>query len=392
MDHPFFIPWSKQNDAHFFEIDKFKGPFFFDKQGEKTFDLVSGSFHVGFGFDNSVIIKNIEDQLKKFPIALSKAVFPLKTQASKRLLSFLNLDGKIFYTVSGAEAVENAVKMARLITGRKIIAARKSSYHGATLGALSISGDWRRNDHIFFDDHVLRLPEYSEDPHALKTRKLIEKTGPSKIAAFCLETITGANGVLIAPKTWWKGIEKICNDFDIKLILDEVICGFQRTGLPFAFQHFSLSPDFVCLAKGITGGYIPFGAVFVKEENARYFDDNILSCGLTNYAHPLGLAALCGVLDIVENNSFLKKAKNLAEIFNQKIMEISQNKNINSVRSKGLLAALDLKKDISWQQLMEKKLHLVVHSQRIILAPSLVFKPNELKEGMDRLISFFKEI
>ena len=282
--------------------------------------------------------------------------------------------------------------MARLITGRKIIAARTSSYHGATLGALSMTGDWRRNDHIFFKDHIIRLPEPVEDPKGQLARKLIEKTGPFNVAAFCLETIPGANGVLVPPQSWWRGIEEICEEFDIKLILDEVICAFRRTGPPFAFHHFSLSPDFVCLAKGITGGYIPFGAVFVKEKNACYFDENILSCGLTNYAHPLGLAALSAVLDIMEDDLFLRNIKNLEKLFEQKITKLSQNKHVSAVRSRGLLAALDLKKNISWQQLLEKKIHLVVHNQRAVLAPSLIYKPIELEEGMERLISSLQEI
>ena len=391
MPHSFFIPWSKQKDNLFFEVDDFQGPFFFDRQGNKIFDLASGSFHAGFGFNNSTIIEKITHQLKKNPTSFPKVISPLKERVSRRLLSFLKSEGRIFYTVSGAEAVENAAKMARIVTGRKIIAARKPSYHGATLGALSITGDWRRDGHIFFDDHILRLPEPKEDPHAKFTRDLIIKTGPESIAAFCLETISGANGVLIPPLSWWRGIEKICKDYNIKLILDEVICGFRRTGASFAFHHFSLSPDFVCMAKGITGGYIPFGAVFVREDNARYFDLNTLSCGLTNYAHPLGLAALDAVLDIMEDDSFLKNVINLEKIFKQKIIKLSLNKNINAVRMMGLLAALDLKRDLHWQQFMKENIHLIIHNQRAVLAPSLIYKPHELDYAMECLITMLNK-
>ena len=210
----------------------------------------------------------------------------------RRLLALLNAgDGRIFYTVSGAEAVENALKMARLVTGRTKILARAHSYHGATLGALSVTGDWRGQEHFSVQDQTLRIPEPDTLDALQKTRVLIEQHDPKTFAAFCLETIVAFNGILAPPQEWWTGIQKLAEEFAIPLILDEVSCGFGRMGQDFAFQRYDLKPDFVCMAKAISGGYVPLGALFVTEKIARFWDSKVLNCGLTSYAHPLALAA-----------------------------------------------------------------------------------------------------
>ena len=357
------------------------------EKGKKIVDLVSGSFQGSFGPCNPVIVQKIQRQLQHCCVAFPQRVFPLKTRVSRRLLDYLSLgEGCLFYTVSGAEAIENAAKMARQITGRTLIAALAPSYHGATLGALSLTGDWRRDGHIFFeDDGVLRLPGPQEDPQGIQAQSLIEEVGPERIAAFCLETIPGVNGVLIPPQSWWDALSRLCETFSIKLILDEVLCGFHRTGAPFAFSHFGLTPDFVCLAKAITGGHIPFGAVWASESMASYYDDTLLSCGLTNYAHPLGLAALDGVLDLLGDDSFLARIKSLEEVFYRRMMDLVVV--VRGVRVKGLLGAIDLEEAIPLAFFMERKIHLAVRERdkRLILAPSFNYSPQGLEEAMDRL-------
>ena len=272
-NHPFFFTWAKQTNPVKIEFESNGDHFFILKNGSSVFDLSSISFQASFGLSNETIKKAISKQLESFSVISPKAVFPLKTKASIKLLSLLEGNevttqkGKIFYTLSGAESVENALKMARQIKKKKIILSRQKSYHGASLGALSVTGDWRNGPHQTVDEWTVRIPEPQEDPDLKKTEAIIQKVGPENIAAFCLETITGGNGVIIPPTSWWKGIQELCDQYKIFLILDEVICGFQRTGRYFGFHHYPfLKPQFICMAKGITGGYVPFGALWTNKE------------------------------------------------------------------------------------------------------------------------------
>jgi taurine---2-oxoglutarate transaminase len=288
----YFYTWTNQTKVQNFYLRSTKGHQLVLANNKIAYDLSSMSCQVSFGYSCENILSAIQTQLKTLPMASPKADFPLKSEVTDDLINLINLEGKIFYTVSGAESVENAIKMARQIKKQNIIVARQKSYHGATLGALSLTGDWRNKDHQTIDDWTLRIPEPCDDPDATKAIDIINKCGIDKIAAICLETITGGNGVYLASKTWWDNISTFSKTNKIFLILDEVICGFYRTGKAFGFQHYDLQPDFITLSKSISGGYVPFGAVWTSSEVAHYYDKNVLSSGLTNYAHPLGLAAL----------------------------------------------------------------------------------------------------
>ncbi len=383
MDFPFLFSWTKQKDATSFNLKEVKDHQIILESGQRIFDLTSISFQASFGLKNQQIINPIMEQLRNVPMTSPKAVFNLKTDVTKKLVDLINLGGgKIFYTVSGAESVENAIKMARQFTGRNLILARKKSYHGASLGALSVTGDWRNQGHLTLSEYTVRIPEPDDDQDLEQTRKIILETGPEKIAAFCLETVSGANGVYIPSAKWWNGIQKLCNEFGIKLILDEVVCGFYRTGRAFGFFHFPVRPDFICMAKAISGGYVPFGALWVSDDCAHFYDDRVLSCGLTNYAHPLGLAALNGVLTFTSSVEFQNKLRNLIPHFSNQLNELRELPEVSTIRNIGMLAAIELKKPLTFDAVFQAGAYALVKEKMLILCPALTYGIDELTTAM----------
>lgn len=387
MDRSFYISWTAQKEAEFFEIESASSSTLFLKEKKEVIDFLSTSLQVSFGHSEKKIKDAIINQLEKLPIASPKALFELKENASKNLLDIIGLSsGKIFYTVSGAEAIENALKIARDIKKTKVIAARRNSYHGASLGALSVTGDWRNQGHQTVDDWTLRIPEPFDDIDAKETHRLIKEN--AGVAAICVETITGANGVIIPPDSWWRGIAKICKEENIFLILDEVICGFGRCGKNFGFQNFNervpeLKPDLICLSKGITGGYFPFGAVWTSDEIAKYYEENLLCCGLTNYAHPLGLAAMQAVIEILEDSSFKKHLNTVTDIFWRNIKKLESLEVVDSVRGVGMLAAIELSVSGSctWRKFFDLGLHVLVKPNYLVLSPPLNISIEEIERG-----------
>ena len=379
----YFFTWSKQKTTSPIPVKEVIGNTFILKNDKQVHDLSSVSLQASFGLKNHIIEENIINQLKVMPLTSPKATFPLKERISQQLLRYLNQkDGKIFYTVSGAESVENALKMARHITGKKIILSRKKSYHGSTLGAISVTGDWRNNPDETISQWTKWIPEAEDDLDLTKTEQIITSTGPQNIAAFCLETIPGANGVNIAPLHWWEGIQSLCHKYQIKLILDEVVCGFERTGSPFGFHHYNINPDFVCMAKAISGGFIPFGALYVKKDNASFYDQEVLRSGLTNYAHPLGLAALKGVLEITQDNKFKTNLQHIEKIFSNFLQTLLTLNIVKNIRVKGMLACIDLLSPKSPEYFLAQGLNLICRDQNIILAPALTYSPNDLKNAL----------
>lgn len=389
---PYYVSWSKQHNATTFKIASVDGVRIKTEEGHSLFDMTSISYQAHFGHNHPVIIKAIKDQLDTIPMSSPKGIYPGKNESTKKLLSYMNKeDGKIFYTTGGAETVENALKIARDFTKKKTILARANSYHGATLGALGATGDWRNPAHMTPENWVLRFPEPTEENAIQKTRDIILKAGPQNIAAFIIETITGGNGVFYGDQTWWDGISNLCKEFNILLIMDEVVCGFNRTGKPFGYMHYNVSPDMVCLAKGITGGMIPFGALWTSKKIAEHYEENVLVCGLTNYAHPLGVAAMKGVLDIVHDPNFLSNLSIVEKEFVSQLESLKKFSVVKDIRVKGMLAAVDINHPIEWKKFYKKGLYLVAHANRIILAPPLIMTKNECHEAMSLIADVLKE-
>lgn len=391
MSLPYYISWTKQNGAATFEIETAKDSTITTTDGKKIIDMTSISYQAHFGHSPQTIISKIKSQLDHLPMTSPKGRFPLKDESTVRLLNYLKKsDGKIFYTTGGAETIENALKIARDFTKKKIVLARKNSYHGATMGALSVTGDWRNPPHQLPNDWVVRIPEPTEENSFLSILKIVEQVGAQNIAAIILETITGGNGVIIPSKEWLKSISDLCKNNNIPLIMDEVVCGFMRTGLPFGYMHFEVEPDLICLAKGITGGMIPFGALWTSKKIADYYEENVLCCGLTNYAHPLGIAAMSGVLDIVESKDFNKNLEMRVEEFKVYLNDLKSLPIVKEVRQIGMLSAVDLNHSVEGKKFLHDGVYLVSQTNRIIIAPPLIINSDDLKNAMKIIFNVLK--
>lgn len=390
-NYPFYFTWTKQLNALKIDIKGAKNSYYITSDDKKLYDLSSTSYHIAFGHSHPKIKKAIKNQLNTLPMSSPKGVFDLKVTATNKLLKLINLPGKILYTTSGAESVENALKIARQITGKTIVLARKNSYHGATLGALSVTGDWRNKEHKTISNWTKRIPEPLQDPECRALEKLILKVGPQKIAAICLETIIGGNGVYTAPDSWWIALNKLKKKYDFLIILDEIVCGFGRTGKPFAFQHTRVKPDLICMAKVITGGYIPFGALWTTHKISKYYDKNTFACGLTNYAHPLGLSAMNAVLDELTNKDFSKR---LLELENELVSikeKISDLEVVTEVRQVGLIMAIDLNKSVEFNKFIDEGILIAIVGQRLVIAPPYVMGKSKLRELLNKVYKILKE-
>lgn len=390
----FFRTWSPQQDASAIDVSGGEGHMICLANGDALYDAISCNFQASFGYSAQPIISAIQAQLLRMPVANPKHDHALKAQVSQRLCELVDRGlGRIFYTVSGAEAIENALKMARQVTGRDRVVARSRSYHGATMGAMSVTGDWRGQGHFGVQSATIRIPEPADDPDAEQAHAIIRAAGPESIAACCLETISGMNGVIIPPHGWWQRIATICRTYGILLIVDEVSCGFGRTGTAFAMHHYDIRPDFVCMAKAITGGYVPFGAVWVHEAVASWYDTRMLSAGLTAYAHPLGLAACDAVLDILHSPTFQQHLANISALFASGVSTLATHPRVHHTRHIGMMAAIDLAPNdaIRWEDGVRHGLHLAVKANTIVLAPPLTSTPHECNDIMQRLTALLDE-
>lgn len=386
-DYPYYLTWGRQADLGAFPVRAAEHDEFVLDGGRRVYDFISTSFQTNFGHSCAAIRDRVHEQLDAMPVASPKASFDLKQTVSERLIGLLGLErGKLFYTTSGSESVENALKMARQARGTTKVLARSRSYHGASLGALSVTGDWRNEPHFTLDSETIRIPEPEHDPDLSKTRRLVEQAGAENIAAVILETITGANGVVIPNQAWYDGIASLCQETGILLIADEVLCGFGRTGADFAFQHYGLKPDLVCLSKGITGGYVPFGAVWTGPKLVDYYRDGVLACGLTCYAHPLGLAALEGVLDLMSQQAFRENLASLESVLKDSLAGLESQPWVKQVRIKGMLAAIDLVGPApTWREFFDRGLHLFSKGSMIVVGPPLVSTPERLEAALTEL-------
>ena len=392
MNYPFYLTWTAQKNALKIDIKGAKDSYYITDKGTKLYDLSSTSYQAAFGHSYKPIISALKKQLDTLPISSPKGVFPLKVNVTNKLLKLIGLPGKIFYTTSGAESIENAIKVARQLSGKNIILARENSYHGATLGALSITGDWRNKEHKTVSNWTKRIPDPIDDPMAEGLEKLIIKVGAEKIAAICIETIIGGNGVFTAPNSWWKALNKLKSKYQFLIILDEVVCGFGRTGKPFAFQHFTVKPDLICMAKVITGGYMPFGALWTSPKIAKVYDKKILACGLTNYAHPLGLAATNSVIDSIQTKEFKTKFAELESKLIDSKNKLTSLAIVKDIRQVGLLMAIDLEKKPDFHLFTEKEILIAIVGNRLVLAPPYIISPTKLSTLLSRVYKILKEM
>jgi taurine--2-oxoglutarate transaminase len=403
-DYPFFFTWTAQSGAKPFELTGGQGAWFTTGDGGRWLDLGALSYQVNAGHGQQRIVDAIKRQADQLCLSAPNAVFPAKTELAQRLLAMAGPGfSKVFFTLGGAEANENAIKMARQVTGRMKLVSRYRSYHGASMGALSLTGDWRRPAlepgipgvvHVQ-DCYCDRCPfgqrvETCKRECATNIDQTMQLEGPRTVAAVFLEPVPGANGVLVPPPEYWPIVRAACDREGALLVADEVLTGFGRTGKPFGFQHWDVVPDLITVAKGLASGYATIGAVIVHERVARYFDDHVLACGLTYYAHPIACAAALETLSLYEDENMYDNAAQLGPILRRELDATASRIRARSfVRSLGLLAALEVEAPPdAWirlgAELGKRRLSLHVDPKRgtAIFAPPLCITEAELVAGV----------
>lgn len=415
-------PWTKQGEHEPLMVKEASGVFLTLDDQSRLLDMKSQSFSANLGHNHRGMIEAMVEAAKKARVLASDSFCEERLELALKLKRIAKFDeGKVFFTLGGAEANENAIKIARMHTKRHKIITRYRSYHGATLATINFSGDYRRipfdnamTGVVRFPDHYPRGSGQSFDSVRL-LEEIIEIEGPETIAAILLEGITGANGVFVPPKDYWLRIKKLCDKHQILLIADEVLSGFFRTGTWFGIDHFDVSPDIITMSKGLTAGYAPLGALLVNKQIAKRFDDETLWCGLTQYGHPLSCATASAAIGFYESDRIGKNVKARGDELRLQLFELaSKYEIVAEVRSIGLLAAIDLKKPgseeplvpyratgtdlepVSWLNRALKKngILAMVRFGTIILSPPLIINQAELQQGVDGIdvaLSEFQE-
>lgn len=403
---PFFFTWTAQRDAHPLEINGGEGVHFTCADGSRWLDFGSLSYQLNVGHGHARMVNAVREQASRLCVSSPSAVYPEKTRLASKLLE-LAPEGfsKVFFTLGGAEATENAIKMARMYTGKHKLVSRYRSYHGATLGALTLSGDYRRPPlepgiagvTRFFDEHLDAIV-YDRDPGAAvgQLDRILRYEGSGSVSAVVLETIPGANGVLVADTDYWKSIREACDAHGALLVLDEVLTGFGRTGQWFAFDHYGVTPDLITVGKALTGGYGTLGAVLVHDRIAKYFDEHTLYAGLTHYAHPLGVAAALEAISVYQDEKLIENAAQMESELLDGLERITGG--AAWVRGRGLLAAAELRLDREqWSKiaagLRERHVHAHVRAVNdcLIVAPPLCVTAEQIDEGLATIQDVLKE-
>ncbi|MFX0092918.1 MAG: aminotransferase class III-fold pyridoxal phosphate-dependent enzyme [Candidatus Hodarchaeota archaeon] len=355
--------WKAQGQWNPITIDRAEGVYFWDAEGKRYLDWSSQLMNVNIGHGNKHVIKVIQEQLAKFCYCHPGIATEARARLGEMLREIIPIkDCKAFFTNAGAEAVENAMKMARLYTGRQKILTRYRSYHGATFGAMTAGGDPRRlaNEpgvpwivHIH-GPYSYRNPVYQgrtveegEKILAALIEDTIHYEGPENVAAIMLEGYSGSSGILQGGKDFWDRIQEICDKYDILLIIDEVMSGFGRTGEWFGINHQpQVKPDIMCLAKGVTSGYIPLGATVVSGEITSHFDENVLWCGLTNSSHAIGCAAGIANIEVYRQEKLIERTREMDKVFRTKLIQLKENHpSVGEIRGIGLFYVIELVKN-----------------------------------------------
>lgn len=419
--------WSKQKGLDPIPVTGGEGIYYYDTEGNRYSDMSSQLVNLNVGHGCRPIIDAIKEQAEKYCF-----ISPAMASEPRAVLAKMVIDrmpdnmGKVFFTNGGADANENAIKIARLYTGRKKIFSRYRSYHGSTFGAGNLTGEPRRYPLEpgipgfvkFFDPYIYRdnLPFASEEEaSAYYVRRLREQViyeGADQVAAIVMETVTGSNGVIIPPKGYLPGVRKICDEFGIMMICDEVMAGFCRTGKMFAFENFGVKPDIVSFAKGITSGYVQLGGVAVSKEIAAYFDDHVLQCGLTYSGHPLACAAGIACLKFYDDEHILEKMQVTGKLLGEILEDLkAKHPCVGDVRYIGLFSAIELVKDKKTREplvpygsdpqgvmsgiiaaLKARRFMTYSHENMVLVAPPLIITPEQLKEEMAKMDEVLSEV
>ena len=419
MKHNFWT-WSAQAKVNPIPVKKAKGVYFWDVSGKRYLDLNSMVMCANIGHGDERVIQAIVDQARELAFAGPQMATRPRALLGK-MLAEITPPGltRFLYTLGGADANENAIKLARGYTGRHKILTRYRSYHGATAGALAATGDPRRvawePDNMpgvvhFLDPYRYRSTFHRTNPNVSEAEfcqdylnhleEIITFEGPQTIAAILLETVTGTNGVIIPPDGYLQGVRAICDKYGILMIADEVMSGFGRTGKWFAVDHWGVVPDLISMAKGLTSGYAPLGAVAMKAEIAEFFNDRVYEGGLTYNGHPISLAAAISVIDVMRRDHLVEQAAQTGQVLADMLAELKdRHPSIGDVRSIGLFGILELVRNRQTKEpmapfggnslemanlrkfMLDHGVFVYTHWHTVLLIPPLIITPQQLSEG-----------
>lgn len=418
-----FHSWSAQKLIDPVPVASAEGSRFTDHHGKTYLDFASGLVHANLGYQHPKMVEAIQRAAVEMCTLAPGFAYESRSTAA-RLISEKAPEGMemVFFTNGGAEATENAIRMARLHTGRHKILAAYRSYHGATAGAITMTGDPRRWPSEpsmpgvvhFWGPYPYRSPFHSTSPEEERTRALqhvrdvLMVEGPHTVAAIIVESVVGTNGILVPPEGYLQGLREICDEHGIMLICDEVMAGFGRCGEWFAFDRWGITPDLITFAKGVNSGYVPLGGVILSSAIAETFAERPYPGGLTYSGHPLACASAVASIGILEEEGLVERARDLGtEVIGPALAELAErHPSVGEVRGLGVFWAVELVKDRETREPLvsfnasgpaakamtdfagackSRGLWPFVHFNRTHVVPPLTISDSELKEGLEIL-------
>jgi taurine---2-oxoglutarate transaminase len=348
--------WSAQSKVDPIPVARSKGIYFWTPEGKRFIDFNSQLMCVNIGHSDERVLRAIREQSEVLAYASPFMATEPRAKLGAKLAEITPGDIEVFFfTNGGAEANENAIRLAKLATGRNKILARYRSYHGATAGSISLTGDPRRWQaepgmpgvvHVLDPYHGLARGWDSADESLAMLDEIIQLEGPQTIAAFILESVSGTNGVLIPPDGYMQGVRALCDEHNILMICDEVMAGFGRTGEWFAINHWNVVPDMITMAKGLTSGYVQLGAVGMRRKIADAFKDKVYYGGLTYNSHPLACATALAAINVYEEDKLLENARKMGALMADLMTDLTlRHPSVGAARSLGLFGLIELTRD-----------------------------------------------
>jgi taurine--2-oxoglutarate transaminase len=406
--------WSAQAQVDPIPVARSKGVYFWTPEGKRYLDFNSQLMCVNVGHSDPRVIRAIQAQAETLAYASPFMATEVRARLGAKLAELAPGDIDVFFfTNGGADANENAIKIARACTGRHKILARYRSYHGGTHGAMSLTGDPRRWSvepgmpgvvHVLDPYHGMARGWDSAAQSLAMLEEVIQMEGPQNIAAFFLETVSGTNGILIPPDGYLQGVRELCSKHGILMVCDEVMSGFGRTGEWFAVNHWNVVPDILTMAKGLTSAYVPLGAVGLRRPIADYFRNKVFQGGLTYNSHPLACAAAMATLNVYEDDDLIGNARRVGAVMQRQHKDLAAaHHSIGACRSIGLFGVIELVRDAATkeplapfgqtsepmrrlgQYLREEGLYTFVRWHTFFTNPPLCITEAELREGFEMI-------
>jgi taurine--2-oxoglutarate transaminase len=415
-----FLPWTVQErEDPVLEFERAEGVYFYDRNGRRYLDFLAQLFNCNLGHGNRRVTEAIREQAARYCCVSPQLLTQERAAVSRAIAECTPGDlNKCFFVNSGSEADDQAFIMARLVTGRPKIFSKYRSFHGTTFAGLGVAGDPRRaaiepsppsGTVRFFDPFCYRCDFDKHYPecgiHCLTAlEQQLQLENPAMVAAIVVEPVTGAAGGFPLPDNYLTRLRQLCDKYGILLIADEVITGFGRTGAWFGVDHEQVVPDMMVFAKGLTSGYVPMGAVVVRDKIAQHFEGRMLPLGSTYAGHPLACAAALACLDEYERLDLIPNARRMGELLFNQLRELAKRHScVGDVRGKGLLACLELVRDresktplvppnidspIPMQirrKAWEEGIHLLARGSLVMLSPPLIINEEHVGEAVTKL-------